>query len=192
LVILIGLLLGLSVNFRLANALLSAGYFLFLALSVLWSRKLSMLGQGLSFGAAFVVGATPTLISNAINAGSPFTTTYSGIDVAPPELKFDIASQYAGDMQFVLVALALASVIYVFLWKRKTGQRQVALVVAGNLLVNLAFFLTHPVFTHYYVLPIAMLSLWSLSFAHLMQEAEMAKSRPLPGMPNSVERQCDH
>ena len=76
-----------------------------------------------------------------------------------------------------------------FAWKRKTGQRQVALVVAANLFVNLAFFLTHPVFTHYYMLPIAMLSLWSLSFAHLMQEAEMAKSRPLRGIPNFDERE---
>ena len=51
-------------------------------------------------------------------------------------------------------------------------MRQVALVTAGNLLVNLAFFLSHPVFTPYYTIPIAMLSLWSLLFASLMQPAE--------------------
>jgi hypothetical protein len=37
---------------------------------------------------------------------------------------------------------------------------------------NLAFFLSHPVFTPYYTIPIAMLSLWSLLFASLLQPAE--------------------
>ena len=48
---------------------------------------------------------------------------------------------------------------------RGNAMKQVALVTAGNLLVNLAFFMSHPVFTPYYTIPIAMLSLWSLLFA---------------------------
>jgi hypothetical protein len=52
-----------------------------------------------------------------------------------------------------------------------------ALVTAANLLVNLAFFLTHPIFTQYYMVPIAILSLWSLLFAPLMQSAEKAGDR---------------
>ena len=36
----------------------------------------------------------------------------------------------------------------------------------------LAFFISHPVFTPYYMIPIAMLSLWTLLFASLMQPAE--------------------
>ena len=38
--------------------------------------------------------------------------------------------------------------------------------------MNLAFFMSHPVFTPYYTIPVAMLSLWSLLFASLMQPAE--------------------
>jgi hypothetical protein len=34
--------------------------------------------------------------------------------------------------------------------------------------VKLAFFMSHPVFTPYYMIPIAMLSLWTLLFASLM------------------------
>ena len=49
---------------------------------------------------------------------------------------------------------------------------RIAAVVAGNLLLNMAFFMSHPVFTPYYTIPIAMLSLWSLLFASLMQPAE--------------------
>ena len=40
---------------------------------------------------------------------------------------------------------------------------------AGNLAVNLGFFMSHPIFTPYYTVPVAMLSLWSLLFAWLMQ-----------------------
>jgi hypothetical protein len=42
----------------------------------------------------------------------------------------------------------------------------------ANLAVNLAFFLSHPVFTPYYTIPMAMLSQWSLLFAFLMHPPE--------------------
>jgi len=55
---------------------------------------------------------------------------------------------------------------------RGNSITQAALVAAGNLLVNLAFFMSHPVFTPYYTIPVATLSLWSLLFAGLMQPAD--------------------
>jgi hypothetical protein len=76
-------------------------------------------------------------------------------------------------MQFVLLVLAIAWTVLILRWRRGSGITQVALVTAGNLLVNLAFFLSHPVFTPYYTIPVAMLSLWSLLFASLMQPAEI-------------------
>ena len=45
-------------------------------------------------------------------------------------------------------------------------------MTAANLLINLAYFLTHPIAVVYYIMPIAMLSLWSLLFSFLMQERE--------------------
>jgi hypothetical protein len=44
--------------------------------------------------------------------------------------------------------------------------------VGANLVLNLAFFLSHPIVTPYYTIPIAMLSLWSLMFASLMRPLE--------------------
>jgi hypothetical protein len=38
--------------------------------------------------------------------------------------------------------------------------------------VNLAFFMSHPVFTPYYTIPTTMLSLWTLLFASLMPPSE--------------------
>jgi len=166
---LVGLLIGLAVNFRLPNLFLSSGYFLSLFVPFLLSRKIEAALQGMVFGATFLVGMAPTLVANAINAGSPFATTYGGPDVTPPDLSFGILWTYVADMQFVLLVLAIAWTILMLRRRRGSGTSQVALVTAGNLLVNLAFFLSHAVFTPYYTIPVAMLSLWSLLFASLMQ-----------------------
>lgn len=169
---LIGLLIGLAVNFRLPNLFLSSGYLVFFLVSFLLSRKVETLLQGALFGAAFLAGIAPTLVANAINAGSPFSTTYGGVDVTPPDFSFSIVWSYVADMQFVLLVLAGAWTVWILRSHRGDGMRRIALVTAGNLLVNLAFFMSHPVFTPYYTIPVAMLSLWSLLFAGLMQPAE--------------------
>ena len=171
---LVGLLIGVAVNFRLPNLFLSSGYFLFFFAAFLLSRKIETALQGMVFGAAFLAGMAPTLVANAINAGSPFSTTYGGVDVTPPDFSFSVIRSYLADLQSVLLLLAMAWTALILRRRRGNGVRQVALVTAGNLLVNLAFFLSHPVFTPYYTIPVAMLSLWSLLFASLMQSAEIA------------------
>lgn len=172
LTIAIGFLIGLAVNFRLANLFLSAGYFLFFGFVFLRSRKLEAVVQGGLFGAAVLAGMAPTLIANAINAGSPFATTYAGTDVAPPDFDLTVLWSYLTDMQFVLLLPAVVGTVLILRRHRGNGLRRTALVTAGNLTVNLAFFLSHPVFTPYYTIPVAMLSLWSLLFASLMQPSE--------------------
>jgi hypothetical protein len=168
----IGLLIGLSVNFRLANLFLAFGYFLFFSGAFLVARNRETLLQGLSFGAAFTAGIVPTLFANAINAGSPFSTTYGSVDVVPPELNPGVLWAYFGDVQFLL--LIVAGVWAALIWRvsRPAGNRPVALVVAGNLVVNLIFFMTHPIFTPYYTIPVVMLSLWTLLFATLIPRRE--------------------
>ena len=173
LVALTGLVIGIAVNFRLPNLLLSAGYLLFFFVSLLWHRKIETLLEGGLFGAAFLAGMAPTLAANAINAGSPFATTYGSDDVKPVEFSLGIIRGYLADIQSVLFLLAIAGTAALLLVAgRGSGARQVALVTAGNLAVNLAFFLSHPVVTPYYTIPIAMLSMWSLLFAWLTQPAE--------------------
>jgi hypothetical protein len=175
--VLVGLLIGLSVNFRLPNLFLSAGYFLFLAGSFLLARNRETLLQGTAFGVAFLIGIAPTLMANAINAGSPFSTTYGGVDVAAPELNSGILWRYFVDVQFTLLAVAAAWTAW--LWRSNRGSaKPVALAVAVNLVVNLIFFMSHPVFTPYYIIPIDMLSLWTLLFATLDLRGERAADNP--------------
>ncbi|MBI5261602.1 MAG: hypothetical protein HY852_07270 [Bradyrhizobium sp.] len=164
----IGLLLGLAVNFRLPNLFLASGYLLFFLYWFAASRRLQPVLQGIAFGAAFVVGMVPTLLANAINAGSPFATTYGSDDVVLPHINLDILRQYATDLQFLLILLAAGSTIWLLRARGEGGAHLVALIAAGNLLVNLAFFLSHPLFTPYYTVPVTMLSLWSLCFAPLI------------------------
>jgi len=141
----IGLLIGFAVNFRLPNLFLSAGYFLSFLLAFLSARNRDTLLQGIAFGVAFLIGMMPTLIANAINAGSPFATTYGGVDVSPPELKSEVLWQYLRDPQFILLLTAV--VWTAVLWRGRSRAGQVALLVGANLAVNLIFFMTHPVFT---------------------------------------------
>jgi hypothetical protein len=151
----------------LPNLFLSAGYFLFFLVAFLSSRKPAIVLRGFYFGVAFLVGLLPTLVANAINAGSPFATTYGGQDVVPPMLSLVVVWQYVTDLQFVLLVLAVVSAGYFLRAGVDSGVRRVALVTAVNVAVNLAFFLTHPLFSSYYVVPVAMLSMWSVAFAAL-------------------------
>lgn len=171
---LIGLVLGVAVNFRLPNLFLSSGYLLFFVVSVLAARTAAAFAQASLFGIALLAGMMPTLLANAINAGSPVATTYGGADVAAPAFSISILWQYVSDMQFVLLALAIAGVA-ILLRRHDEGNRQVALVAGSNLAINLVFFLSHPVFTPYYTVPIAMLSLWSTLFAWLTRPARPAR-----------------
>jgi hypothetical protein len=174
-----GLVLGVAVNFRLANLFLSAGYFLFFGFDFLRLRKLEAFLQGGLFGVAYLVGIAPTLIANAINAGSPFATTYGAdpTDLRPPTIDASILWAYVTDLQFVLLILAGAWAVLIFRLYTASGIRSVALVTALNLAVNVAFFMTHPTFNPYYTIPIAMLSLWSLLFGSVMRPAESGDDR---------------
>jgi hypothetical protein len=167
LAIAVGLLIGLSVNFRLPNLLLSAGYGIYFVVAFLVARNRQTFGECLAFGITFLIGMAPTLAANAINAGSPFATTYGGVDVAPPELSATVLRSYLVDVQFFLLVAAVAWTALIWRDNARPGAPQVARVVALNLAVNIAFFMTHPIFTPYYTIPIAMLSLWTLLFATL-------------------------
>jgi hypothetical protein len=168
----IGLLIGLSGSFRLPNVLLSVGYFLFFGLAFLRWRTRDTFLQGLSFGLAFLVGVLPLLVANAINAGSPFATTYGGVDAVPPTLDTKVLLAYLTDLQFPLIVVACGWTAMMWRFACQSGTRRLALVIAGNLTVNLVFFATHPVFTPYYTMPAIMLSLWTLLFATLQMRDE--------------------
>jgi hypothetical protein len=158
--IILGLSLGICVSFRLPNLFLAAGYVVYFLVSFIERRDRNSLLRGLAFGLMFAVGLAPTLASNAINAGSVLSTTYSSGDVVSPVIDLEVVKSYLTDLQFVLIVIAVAWTAMI--WRR--SGRDVALLVGTNLLANVLFFATHPIFTPYYTIPIAALSLWTLVF----------------------------
>lgn len=166
-----GLLLGLAVSFRLPNLLLSAGYFIVLLALAARSTKSDDIVRLALFGTAFLVGLVPTLVSNAINAGSILATTYSSVDATPPDFSFGIARQYFSDMQGALILLiAVWSIVALATNVRKTA----ASIVAVNVAVNFGFFLTHSIVTPYYLMPLVLLSMWTLLFSFLNDPSDPA------------------
>jgi hypothetical protein len=136
------------------------------------------------FGAAYLVGLTPTLVANTINAGSPFSTTYGPSDIVPLDLSFAIAKDYISDMQGVVIVAALAWAA----WALRSAERNlVSAVVITNLVCNLLFFLSHPIFTPYYLMPIAMPSLWSLLFLDLMDGRALSEDLSVTFQPHTAQ-----
>ena len=172
-----GMLMGLAVSFRLPNLLLSAGYFLVLLAMAARSAKLDDVVRLALFGVAYLVGLVPTLVSNAINAGSVIATTYGSVDATPPDFSFSIARQYFSDVQGALILLVVTwSIVALAANIRKTA----ASIVAINIVVNLGFFLTHPISTPYYLMPLLLLSMWTLLFSFLndSDEGRVRHARP--------------
>ena len=169
----LGLLLGFAVDVRLANLFLAAGYCFYLLFAFFRSRKPRQFLQGAAFGIALIVGMLPLVVSQTINTGSPFISTYSGApDVQPLDFSLTAIRGYLNDtFQTALLMLAIAGTVW--LWRSGgEGVRTVARVTALNLAINLAFFLTYPIATPYYIVPIALLSLWTMLFAAVEQEAQ--------------------
>jgi hypothetical protein len=165
---LVGLLLGISVAFRIPNLLLSAGYFTVFLACFLVRRQFSDFMCGGMFGICYLIGLIPNLLANTVNAGSPFATTYSAVDVVAPYVSFSVVQQYLTDTQGVLILVGATWTICSLILSQAAQIRTAVLVTGVNLLLNLAFFFSHPLYTQYYLMPIAMLSLWTLLFDYLM------------------------
>jgi hypothetical protein len=176
----LGVLFGLSVDFRLANIFLCGGCSLFLLVDFLKFRRAQDFWRGALFALALVAGMLPTLISYWVNTGSPFTSTYHGAPtVVPLEFTFATFWEYLNDhLQASLIALSIAGVAALWL-TREGGLRRVGQLTAANLAINLAFFLSYGLAVSYYLIPIALLSLWSLLFASVMHGTETPRSEPV-------------
>ena len=169
---LIGFLLGLSVNLRIANLFLASGYCAGFLIWFLKLRRPSILVEASFFASSLVIGMIPTLVSNEINAGSPFKTTYSAGDATLPQFSPEVLRYYLSDVQSLLVGLLCALIVWTFIFRREFGPRAVAGLCSLTVALNLAFFLTHSQFTQYYLVPFTMLSFWTLLFSLVITARE--------------------
>jgi hypothetical protein len=166
----IGLLLGLGVNLRIANLVLAAGFGPWLLIMFLRHPGLNRFLEGAIFGAAFVIGVLPTLWANHVNTGSALISPY---DVPRPQFSIDQTIEqlglYLGGTQGVLLVVAALAAVSLLIFARGEA-RQVTAIAAMTLLFNMAYFFAYPIFTPYYLVPAAMLSLWLMLWGYLLHD----------------------
>jgi hypothetical protein len=136
--------------------------------------------QGALFGATCLLGIAPTLWANTVNAGSPLSTTYGSGDAVPMDWTFSIVPQYARDLQGPLLLLTIAWTAAVIFVDRDREYRRLATLVALNLGIGVLYFMTHPIFTPYYIIPLMMLSIWTLLYGDVLREGSISPARVLP------------
>jgi hypothetical protein len=166
----IGLLLGLSVNLRIANLVLAVGFGPWLLVMFLRHPGLNRFLEGTTFGAAFLIGVLPTLWANHINTGSALISPY---DVPRPQFSVDQTIEqlglYLGGTQGVLLVVAALAAVLLLIFARGEA-RQVTAIAAMTLLFNIAYFFAYPIFTPYYLVPAAMLTLWLMLWGYLLHD----------------------
>lgn len=158
--VVIGLLLGIGADLRIANILLAAGFGAGCLRELVRCRFAHFKGETALLVIAIVVGAAPTLAANWINAGSPFATTYSSVDASPPDLTFSAALYYMQNPQGGLLMFGLVGAVLLYSRTQLPSIKAAALVAIVNCIVSAAFFFTHQLYTPYYLMPAAMLSSW--------------------------------
>ncbi len=164
-----------------AEPFLAAGYGMFFFGAFVTSRRLEAFLQGALFGAAFVVGTVPTLLANAVNAGSPFSTTYGPNDVVPMDWSFEyrpgISARPAGFSAGSHRGLDDCGSAREERGGRSEGSSHCGGKSCGR---SVRINVTHPIFTPYYIIPLAMLSLWSLLFGYLMHDRSVFSIKLAP------------
>ena len=169
---LIGLLVGLSANLRIANILLAGGFGFGCLLELLHARFGRFKSETVLVGLGILAGVVPTLAANWINVGSPLSTTYSSVDASPPDWTFSSALYYLTNTQGILLVVGLAAAIVLHVRAPARRTRIAAQVAIVNSLINAAFFFTHQLYTPYYLMPGVMLSLWIVLAASVDAERE--------------------
>jgi hypothetical protein len=167
-----GLLLGVLVSLRIANILLSGGFFLAFADMYLRKRDRGIFPAAVAFALAFAIALVPNLAANAINAGSPLATTYGGEDAASPVFSWQ---QIAAALDYYFIGEGIGYVFDVGLagilvfeigrrWLRLKSIPYVSFINTATWLIAAAYYLTHSILNSYYLIATATFSLALLVF----------------------------
>jgi hypothetical protein len=163
----VGLLLGILIDFRIANMLLTVGYiagFLYFLTKRFETTTFIRVG---TFSVCLLIGILPTLVANEINTGALFSAAYGGIDTTPPRfdlsgLKQNMLVYFRGNQGLTLVIVVGVTALFQITFERTLPKRCTQILIYTNWICNLAFYLTHQAVAPYYTMPFLMLALWVL------------------------------
>lgn len=189
LVVIFGLLAGVSVSFRIANAFLLVGFALAFAVDALQQRSWNMLARGVWFGVAVVAGLLPVLVANTINVGHPLATTYGGVETRVPSFQWD---QVVAGVRFYLVennlssefllVAALLTGAFILLRRRVSASATspVLAAVLGNLLFSVGYMMIISFRIHYYLIPVSIYAASTILFAFILNDYARDEARLVP------------
>jgi hypothetical protein len=153
---LVGLVIGLSGEIRIANLALGFGPLAVLGWQLLTRRRAGDLARAAGFAAGMLAGGLPFLAANLINAGSVLATTYAPSDAAGPD--FGLAALWRG-LTFYLQPhtpawLLLGALLLGGwgLWRRPRPGLGAAML---SMAISLAYLLPRPAMVSYYLTPAA-------------------------------------
>lgn len=180
-----GLAAGLAVNFRTANVFLIAGLIPAYGIRLASPGVKRGLAEGICFGCGVILGLVPILAAQAINTGSPFTTTYSAADASMPsfgsiELVRGLRFYFVEEWQCGVLLVAAVAFLQVGNWlyfRNRLHAGLVLLAVAIELIFNVGYFLLRPIREAYYVAPVAMFAVAATAAALEAAGGEAATGR---------------
>ncbi|MBS7698261.1 MULTISPECIES: hypothetical protein [unclassified Chelatococcus] len=167
-----GVAVGFASNMRVTNVLIGVGPLAVYGLLFLKQRSRQTFYEGLVAGLGILLGAVPVLISNTINAGAPWKTTYGSNDASPPKFEADMMLSNAhyyltlGWPSAFTVAAAIG-LVAVWLLRPKLPLRlpnAMPLAITIGFGVNVIFFLTHHLRTEYYMVGASVWTCYAAAF----------------------------
>lgn len=148
------LLIGLSINFRIVNALMLVPILIFLPIkNILDTGNLKYnLILLIKFGVISVIATLPILIYNYIEMGNPFSITYSSNDKAynsVAEIGNHIKYYFNLDQLWLRIHIICIALLIFFAFSGKMNKTQLLAAVSFPI-INYLFFIFHAVKVDYY------------------------------------------
>jgi hypothetical protein len=176
--ILLGLLIGVASDMRIANLLLATG--VAFGLGTLFTQGLRTRSVRLTAActAGFALGALPLLAANAINAGDPLTTAYGPANTQALHIDWET---FASGLRFYFVekstvaaflAVPIAALAVLPLARRRLlgGAGAAWLCAATSLAVSMCFFFFYTVHQWYYPFPAIVFSTSVAAFVFIRSD----------------------
>jgi hypothetical protein len=160
----LGLVLGLSVGFRIADLLLMSGFAVALGIDLVRRPGWRTGGSVLAMLAGFIPGVSPVLIANVINAGNPLASTYGAADSTPVNwttetmwagLSYYFIQNPAAGGYLIAAAVLVAAAGVLSVVRRRPDLARSTAIAALSLSATLAFMVMHGVRMSYYLFPAA-------------------------------------
>jgi hypothetical protein len=162
---LLGLVLGLSVGFRIANLLLVSGFIVVMGIEFIRRPTLHTGNSVLSASAGFILGLSPVLAANTINAGSPLLSTYGQIGGAT-SIRWGAETLWSGVRYYFVVdaaaggyaiaaAVMVAAALFWCLLRRRHDLAKSVTIAGISLLASVCFMVMYEITITYYLFPAA-------------------------------------